>query len=111
MNMPDALHPVPPLLQQAPITQDVDRSMLTLRPLSERPAEANRPSALGMLQAANASRALACDRAHNTSSWNVMSDTESDEEDHEIICSSPVNKEPELAEVIRKMESSFSELE
>lgn len=109
--MPDALHPVPPLLQQAPITQYGDHSMLMFRPLSERPADANRPLALGMLQAANAGRPLAGDRTQNTSSWNVMSDAESDEEDHEMTCSSHVKTEPELAEVIRKMESSFSELE
>jgi hypothetical protein len=96
--------------QRAPSTQDVNRSMFTHQPSSESfRTDFNRPSALGMLQAANASRALTADRSNMPPTCNTMSDFESDEEDHEV-CSSPVKQEPDLADVMRNMESSFSEL-
>ena len=65
-------------------------------------------------KAANAGRSLAFDAElpcslNTSSSGNLTPDTESDEEEH-VVCSSPAKKEPELADVIRQMESSLSEL-
>jgi hypothetical protein len=99
-----------PQPQQALPTQDFHRSTIAHQPLFESVrTDVNRPSALGMLQAANANRVVAPDHGHIAASWNVMPDAESDEEDH-AVCSSPAKKEPDLADVMRNIESSFSEL-
>ena len=65
-----------------------------------------------MLQAANASLAVAPDHSHSTATctWSAIPDAESDEEEDHNVCSSPAKKEPDLADVMRNIESSFSEL-